>query len=56
MENKVMKIFTVNKFYAFFVIIMVSFIVTEKNILDVAYLAMMTYYYIKFKLHQREMR
>lgn len=56
MENKVMKIFTVNKFYAFFVIIMVSFIVTEQSIIDVAYFIIVTYYFIKFKLHQREMR
>lgn len=53
MEDKVMKIFTVNKFYALFVIIMGYLIINERDILDCAYFVIITFYYIKLKLHQR---
>lgn len=53
MEDKVMKIFTVNKFYTFFVIVMLTIIIKGKEIIDIGYFIIVTYYFIKLKLHQR---
>lgn len=53
MEDKVIKIFTVNRCYALFVIVMLTLIIEEHNIFDCVYFVIITYYYIQLKLHQR---
>lgn len=54
MENKVVKIFTVDFIYLLFFISMIFLIVSGKNILDVSYFLLVSFYYIELKLYNKK--
>lgn len=52
-QEKVFKLLTVDNFYFLFSIIFIIAIVKYKNYLDVSYFLLVTFYYIRLKLHRR---
>ena len=54
MEKKLKKLLTVDFFYLLFSMGMIPLIVSDRNILDIGYYIVITFYYIKFKLYDKK--
>ncbi len=54
MNAKVMKLVNFDSFYCAFFIISIYIIASYKNYLDIAYFLLVSFYYIRIKLHQRK--
>ncbi len=54
MPEKMKKWFNLDKFYFLMLIIFTIFIINKFNYLDIAYFLLITFYYIRIKLHQKK--
>jgi len=52
MSDKIIKIFSLDKIYFFLAVFLVAYIIKWHNILDVVYLCLVTFYYIKIKFYR----
>ena len=50
------EIINVDTVYLVFLILSLITIITNKNVADIAYFSIMTFYYVKFKLYKRSLR
>ncbi len=54
MQEKIKKWINLDSFYMVFVLLFVNLIISSKNILDIAYFLLVTFYYIRMKLHKKK--
>lgn len=54
MNSKIMKLINFDSFYILFTIVFLSLIITYRNFLDIAYFLLMTFYYVRIKLHSKK--
>ena len=55
-HSKISKLINYNVFYFIFAFLMILVIVNSKNMLDIAYFMVITYYYIKACVYQKCMK
>lgn len=52
MQMKVIKFLNLDNFYILFVVVSITYIVHTKNYLDISYFLLITFNYIRIKIHQ----
>ena len=52
MQDKLEKMFSLDSMYISLGILLIIYIVEEKNIIDVMYFLLLTFYYIKIKVYR----
>lgn len=55
-QNKISKLLNINYLYFAYTFFMILLIVDSKSILDIVYFLVVTFHYVRIKIHQRSVR